>query len=185
MTTNAHDILGGLMKQDKDNEVLEAALLDEWKEYESKKTESAYDIAKRMFTDSPEKWETLTDYEKGKNSFMINRIFAIHYPVSANNLNGLKSNGIGIVETWRRIARGYRNIPRWVYTKTNKAIDENPLKGYKKETTLYYIREHECSERDMYDMWKLNGDEFLKELDYIEKYIINEEGTLKKKKTKK
>lgn len=185
MSTNALEILGGLIKQDQEEEKLDASLKEEWKAFESKKTESAYDVAKRMFTDSNEKWETLTDYEKTKNSFMINRIFAIQYPVSANNLNALKTNGVGIVDTWRRIALGWRGVPKWVYTKTDKLEDENPLKKYKRDTILYYTREHECSERDMYDMYLLNGNEFLEHLNYIEKYIINEESSLKKKTTKK
>ena len=184
-TTNAKDILGGLIKQDQDEAALEASLLDEWKAYESKKSESAYDMVKRMFTDSREKWDGVTDYEKAKQSFMVNRIFAIHYPVSANNLNALKSEGLGIVETWRCVATGWRGIPKWVYTKTDKAVDDNPIKKYKTDTILYYIHEHECSERDMLAMYKLNGQEFLDELDYIEKFVINESATLKKKSLKK
>lgn len=185
MSTNAKELLGGFIKEAEDEAKLQAELESEWNEYENRKQEGAYDLAKRMFTNSDEVWYDITDYEKTKHSFMINRIFSIQYPVSANNMNALKANPLGIVETWRRVARAWKRTPQWVFTKTEKAEATNPLKKFSEETLRYYMTEHWCGEREMLEQYNLNGDEFLEELKYIEDYVTGNKSAIKEKKLKR
>ena len=181
MSTNAKELLGGFIKQAEDEATLQTQLESEWKEYESKKSDTLFDVINRMFKDSDDKWDELTDYEKAKHSFMINQTFAIQYPVSANNMNALKANPLGIVETWRRVAKAWKRTPQWIYTKRG-GENPDPLKKFSDETIRAYMSEHWCGRRDMLEMYKLNGDEFLEELKYIEDFIVGEKSTMGKKK---
>ena len=185
MSTNAKELLGNFIKEAEDEAKLQTELEAEWNEYESRKQEGAYDLVKRMFTNSDEVWYDITDYEKTKQSFMINRIFSIQYPVSANNMNALKANPLGIVETWRRVARAWKRTPQWVFTKAEKAEATNPLKKFSEETLRYYMTEHWCGEREMLEQYNLNGDEFLEELKYIEDYVTGNKSAIKEKKLKR
>ena len=59
MSTNAKELLGGFIKQAEDEATLQTQLESEWKEYESKKSDTLFDVINRMFKDSDEKWEEL------------------------------------------------------------------------------------------------------------------------------
>lgn len=169
-------ILGGLWKKDAENKKRQEENDREWQEYSApKKYDALFDFIKKMFLqDGGKTWEGVTPYEKQRNAFMVNRFMSIKYPLSASNLNALKCDGVGVVETWRHYigrATGGR-IPSWVYTKTSKAKKDSPLAKVSKEAKLYWCNLHECGFRDLEEQYKYNPT-VLDDLKYIEDNLLN------------
>ena len=59
-----------------------------------------YDIIKLMFTDV-QGFDKLSDIILERNSFMINRIFAIQFPAHAQIFNTMGMKGSNTVKAWR------------------------------------------------------------------------------------
>ena len=79
-----------------------------------------FDFVKIMFT-KPDQYSNIKNHSKKRHHFMINRFFAIKYPSNANmfNVNGI--NGGNVVESWSMVAKRFKGVPGWFYTKTKKA----------------------------------------------------------------
>jgi hypothetical protein len=79
-----------------------------------------FDFIKILFT-KPKIYSTISNRNKKRHQFMINRFFAIKYPTNANlfNVNGI--NGTAVIDSWHMVASRFRSVPGWIYTKTKKA----------------------------------------------------------------
>ena len=140
-----------------------------------------FDFIKILFNKSDRKtWNSLSSYEKAKFQFMLNRFMSIHYPYNANQLNQLKTNGLGVAEVWRNVAeRFYGNtVPNFIYTKTkkNKKID-SPIAKIPKESIDIWYERHECGEREFNEMLELDQESVIEELKYITKNFREKEET--------
>lgn len=79
-----------------------------------------FDIIKTIFKSDSE-WNKVSNSDKNRNYFMINRIMAIHFPIQADQFNRLKINPYPVVDWWHRtLSKSYNRVPTWIYTKTNK-----------------------------------------------------------------
>ena len=79
-----------------------------------------FDYISKLFGSSDLEWEKIKDYDKSKNSFMTQRFMSIKYPIQANMFNSLKTNPVGIANSWRLVASKFNRTPSWIYTKVKK-----------------------------------------------------------------
>lgn len=83
-----------------------------------------FDIIKIIFTD-PLKYKEISKGEKQKNYFLLNRRFAIQFPMQANALQHLKINQSAVIDFWQMfLRRQYKYMPNWMYTKGVKKAQE-------------------------------------------------------------
>jgi len=90
-----------------------------------------FDITKILF-ENPTKWKDITIGEKKKFFFIINRMFAIQFPMQANALQNTKINQVGVIDFWQDFMRKrYQRTPNWMFTKgiaKNKEIKQKKTK---------------------------------------------------------
>ena len=76
-----------------------------------------FDIIKVIFNKTTE-FDSLNPGEKRKHFFMVNRRFAIQFPLQANVLQHLKINQSAVVDYWHVfLSSKYDYQPSWIYTK--------------------------------------------------------------------
>jgi len=85
-----------------------------------------FDIIKSIFK-SDSIWSKVSNADKKRHYFMINRIMAINFPIQADQFNRLKVNPYPVVDWWQRtLSKNYSRVPNWIYTKTNKVKKNKP-----------------------------------------------------------
>lgn len=130
-----------------------------------------FDFIKFLFSSRDiQTWNSATTYEKTKFRFLLNRTMAIGFPIPAMQLNMVKTDGLGVAETWRIMAlRFYGNrVPNFIYTKAErKDKKDNPLVGIPKECIDVWCEKHECGDREFNSMLELRPESILEELKYI------------------
>lgn len=138
-----------------------------------------FDFIKILFkTNDKKTWNNMSSYEKSKFQFMLNRFMSIKYPCNAQHLNLIKTNGLGVTETWRSVAeRFYGNtVPSFIYTKTKKDKKNDPIMSkIPKESIDIWCEKHECGDREFNEMLELDRDSVLEELKYITKNFREKE----------
>jgi len=115
-------------------------------------------------------WNSITTYEKTKYVYMLNRTMGIGFPMQAMIMNMIKTDALGVTETWRIITqRFYGNkVPRFIYTKAERNDKKsNPLVGIPKECVDFWCEKHECGDREFYSLLELHPEPLLEELQYI------------------
>jgi hypothetical protein len=81
-------------------------------------------MIKVIFT-NPLEYSSITPGEKRKLFFILNRRFAINFPLQANVLQHVKINQTAVVDFWQNFLRKqYDRIPGWMYTKGVKKSQE-------------------------------------------------------------
>ena len=134
-----------------------------------------FEFTKIIF-ENPEEYEKITPGEKRKQYFMINRRFAIQFPMQANALQHLKINQAGVVDFWQQFMRKtYKRTPGWMYTKGVKKAKQDKEKKINVSETLVneYCRRMVLDKKSVYDALEFYPDLMLKELKQFEK-IINQ-----------
>lgn len=138
-----------------------------------------FDFIKLLFNRSKQKeWDDLETSEKVKNQFMLNRFMGIQYPTYAQQLNMVKTDGLGVAEVWRMVAlRFYGNgVPKFIYTKTAKGVKpDNPLAKISKEAIDFWCNKNECGLRELHEHLDFDLDKTIGELTYIDKNYIKKE----------
>lgn len=134
--------------------------------YMAKKTESnistktkmpgPYDIIKLMFTDV-QGFDKLSDIILERNSFMINRIFAIQFPAHAQIFNTMGMKGSNTVKAWRIFGLhtfGGGRVPSFVYTKGAKSTTTKKQEKqlYTKDEINQYCEHYNISHKDFEEM---------------------------------
>ncbi len=79
-----------------------------------------FDFIKILFT-KPKLYKNISNRNKKRHQFMINRFFSIKYPANAQlfNINGI--NGSAVIDSWSMVASRFKAVPGWIYTRTKKA----------------------------------------------------------------
>lgn len=109
------------------------------------------DIKKKFFG-SDALYNSLSDNDKNKNRFIINRMMSSKFPALANYTNSLESFGNSVVDSWRSFNVKY-GIFDMRYVPIKKA--ENKKKVWKpenKEIFKLYLEHRKLSGRD-YESW--------------------------------
>lgn len=109
-----------------------------------------FDIVKKIFDKKDSSWETVSQIDKSRNFFMINRIMSIQFPLQANQFNHIKIAPPNVIDWWRNnLCSRYTKTPNWIYTKTKKKE-----KKEKEKAEVLEIDEVEKFIRDRFEISK-------------------------------
>lgn len=82
-----------------------------------------FELIKALF--DPRAWKKVTNGDKKKNYFMINRMLSINYPIHAQAFNRLNIDPVSVVNFWQNFMSNlYHRTPFWIYTKGAKKHKE-------------------------------------------------------------
>lgn len=132
-----------------------------------------FEISKIIFED-PKEYSELSKLDKIKNFFMLNRRFAIQYPMQAQVLNHLNINQPEAIDIWQRfISSKYNKQPHWLFTKGIKATKKEKESKMKisHNTIVKYAQQYNLDTKQVYDALNFFGKDFLSELKTYEKLI--------------
>lgn len=119
-------------------------------------------------------YEKVTDKEKQRNFFIINRRLAIKFPIQALKLSFNGINPIYAIDSWyqitSKIASKEMKKPKWLWLKINKEKEEKKFK-ISEEVKEFYINDNQISDKEFYTALKFNQSEMLTELKKIEKHL--------------
>lgn len=140
-----------------------------------------FDYIKLVFTRNEKSWKELSEMDKSRNFFMLQRFMAIKHPVQANALSLLRINPSAVADYWHRSMRTqYTSVPTWVYAKTVKKNEEAKKLDLPSDAMIqWYCNKNEISKRDFMESVKFFGNDFLKEIKSLEK-ILKSQGVLSK-----
>jgi hypothetical protein len=113
-----------------------------------------FDFIKILFT-KPKVYNTISNRNKKRHQFMINRFFAIKYPANANlfNINGI--NGTAVIDSWFMVASRFGSVPGWIYTKTKKAkkVAKKKNEYIPKDSTIkLFMQKNEIGKREFAEL---------------------------------
>jgi hypothetical protein len=109
----------------------------------------------------------LTDEDKKKFFFIINRKFAAKYPLQADFFNSKFIDKDSALDVWYNYFNKMSNIPSWYWTKTEK-IKNNKFTN--KEVELFKKYNEYFSDKDLDFIFKYFEDEVRDELKILKKY---------------
>lgn len=119
-------------------------------------------------------FKKITDKEKQRNFFIINRRLAIKYPIQAFKLSFNGINPIHAINSWysitKKLAVKYKRKPQWLWLKLSKIKKENAFK-ITERAKEFYIKENQITERDFYLALKFSPTELQDYLKQIENYL--------------
>jgi len=136
-----------------------------------------FEFTKILFG-NPSEYAKIPPGEKRKQFFMVNRRFAIQFPMQANALQHLKINQVGVVDFWQKfMQQQYKGrIPGWMYTKgikKAKEVKEKKNYGISEELISIYSGKMKIDRKSILDALEFYPDKMSTELKKFEK-IINQ-----------
>lgn len=132
-----------------------------------------FDLIKRMFED-PEGYKEATKGDKKKFFFILQRRFAIQYPLQANVLNQLRINQEEAIDVWQRFLRKkYVKIPFWMFTKGVKKAKEAKEKKINISIRVVeeYAKKHRLDLKSVWEALTVFPKEMQKELVKFSRYM--------------
>ena len=131
-----------------------------------------FDFIKVLF-EKPAEWPKVTNYEKSKFFFMLNRICSIQYPVQANMFNNIKVSKTDVADYWQENLRKiFKRTPEWVWPKKKAEAKTAKLKKPSAEAIQMYLSRYDMSERELTESIKLFGaDQTYAPIKQLEKMI--------------
>jgi hypothetical protein len=126
----------------------------------------------------PAEWEQISNIEKKKQLFMVNRRLAINFPREANALQHLRINPAHVVNFWQyfiRVKKKYTELPKWMYTKGVKKTQEvkEKIVSVSQNTINEYARLNRLDRKSVEEALVFYPEALKKELQDFEK-IINQ-----------
>jgi hypothetical protein len=117
-----------------------------------------FDIIKSFHSKN---WDKISDRDKARNLFMINRTCSIAYPLQANSFNNIKINPEKVVDFWKIfVTHKHKNTPSWIWTKTLKKEKAKEKKEYKEEILIFIKEKYEISNREIEDLKRFFPEKF-------------------------
>ena len=109
-----------------------------------------FDIIKAFHTSE---WKKISDRDKSRNFFMINRILSIAYHLQTNSFNDIKIRPEKAVDFWKLfISHQNKKTPQWIWTKTVKGEKEKDNSKYKDEILEFIKNKHQISNREIQEL---------------------------------
>lgn len=90
---------------------------------------------KKVFFGRDQEYNQISDSIKNKHRFMINRMMATRYPLHANLVNLIGTDGSVIVDIWRQFCKE-QNINFIQYVPTKKSMFTKEFSWYPKEKEM-------------------------------------------------
>jgi len=131
-----------------------------------------FDFIKIMFTDKTA-YENVSNNDKRRHFFMLNRFWSIKYPETAQAFNHLKINQANAIDMWFRLSAQFNRVPGWFYTRTKKSKSNIAKKKlqYSKEAKDMYLQMNNIDSKTLAELEKYYPAELEKELKTIDSQI--------------
>ena len=129
-----------------------------------------FDFIKIMFTQH-KNYQQVKNLTKKKHHFMINRFFAIKFPVNASAFNTVGINGANVVDSWSLVATRFKGVPGWIYTKTKKSQKDKPRYQPDGRALELYMQRNQIGPREIEEMNLFCPDLLEQDLKKIEEQI--------------
>ena len=129
-----------------------------------------FDFIKIMFT-KPNDYKKITNLNKKRHHFMINRFFAIQYPANAQFFNKNGINPLAVIDSWSLVAARFKSVPMWIYTKTKKAEKEVSTKSKyipSESTIMFFMERNEIGKREFKELEKFAKEDLYLTLQRLE-----------------
>lgn len=123
---------------------------------------------------SQEKWKNVSDTDKRKHFFMMNRYLSIKYPYQVLHLSLIKIDAPSVADYWHSsLSSLYSKTPGWVYAKTIKRKSKDKKVSYPSSQMIeWYCKTEGLSPKEFEYKEKFLGEKFISEL-------LNEEKDLR------
>lgn len=109
-----------------------------------------FDIIKAFYSKD---WAKISDRDKGRNFFMINRTCSIAYPLQANSFNNIKIQPDRVVDFWKIfITSKHKSVPSFIWTKTIKKEKIKEENKYKPEVLIFIKERYQISDREINEL---------------------------------
>jgi len=129
-----------------------------------------FDFIKIMFT-KPNDYKKITNHNKKRHHFMVNRFFAIQYPANAQFFNKNGINPIAVIDSWSLVAARFKSVPGWIYTKTKKVEKEVSSKSKyipSEEVISFFMEKNEIGKREFKELEKFAKEDLYLTLQRLE-----------------
>jgi hypothetical protein len=129
-----------------------------------------FDFIKIMFT-KPNDFKKISNHNKKRHHFMINRFFAIQYPSNAQFFNKNGINPIAVIDSWSLVASRFKSVPGWIYTKTKKAEKETSSKSKyipSESVISFFMDKNEIGKREFKELEKFAKEDLYLTLQRLE-----------------
>ena len=138
-----------------------------------------FDYMDLLFSTNENKWNELSDIEKSRNFFMMNRFISIQFPNQVKHLSLLRIDAPAVADHWHRfLSKKFNSTPRWVYAKTVKKTEqEKKLNLPSEEMIKWHCERNEIGRKEFDQNVKFFGETFVKELKSLEK-LLKSQGVL-------
>lgn len=135
--------------------------------------ENLFDFTKIIF-ENPREYKEITPGTKRKWYFLLQRRFAIQFPMQANALQHLKINQAGVVDFWQYFMRKqYQRTPGWMFTKgVNKSKEEKERKiNVSNKLIDQYAKKMSIDKKSIYEALEYYPDLMVAELKSFQKML--------------
>ena len=127
-----------------------------------------FEVSKIIF-ESPAYYVELTKGDKRSNFFILQRRFAIMFPIQANLLQHIRINQEGVVDWWQRYLRikmKYTKTPGWMYVSGVKKAEEKKEKklNISNDTIIEYCKFYSLDPKQIKDAIKFYPEKMCLEL---------------------
>jgi hypothetical protein len=125
-----------------------------------------FDFIKIFFT-KQDIYKKISNHNKKRHHFMINRFFAIQYPTNAQLFNRNGINPAGVIDSWFLVANRFKSVPGWIYTKTKKAEKEVSLKSKYIPSDIvisFFMEKNEIGKREFKELEKFAKEDLYRTL---------------------
>jgi len=114
----------------------------------------------------------LSNYERGKEYFVINRRFAIAHPKISAYLSVVGIN-TGQAVLWLQLymTNMYKSYPKFLFTTTKSNAKKEKLFSPKKEAIDLYCKMNKCEAKDIFKAYELFPEDIENEFKDIDKIL--------------
>jgi hypothetical protein len=129
-----------------------------------------FDFIKILFT-KPAEYKKISNNNKKRHHFMINRFFSIQYPSNAQLFNKNGINPLAVIDSWSLVAARFKSVPGWIYTKTKKSEKEVTSKSKyipSEDAISFFMERNEIGKREFKELEKFAKEELYTSLQRIE-----------------
>lgn len=152
---------------------------DNMDEFKIKKL-GPFDILDMMFKE-PQRFDALPDTQLEQFAFILNRRFALKYPMQAAQFSKMSINQAWVLRSWAiflRRVEGTRCVPRFLYTKKAEESKKIGIDAFDDELIRDYMKRYELSKADFKDMLQFFNEETIA---HVERFFkINSKAEQKK-----
>jgi hypothetical protein len=132
-----------------------------------------FEYVKVSFGTDEAAWKKVSNTDKSRNFFMMNRFLSINYPLQVCVLSHLRVDVPSVANYWhRQLSRLFGSTPGWIYTKTKKSSEITKKLNLPSEAMIkWWCNKEMIGRKDFDQAVKFFGEEYLSEIRELEKIL--------------